>query len=33
MIVKELWRKVRDYPNYSVSSYGRVRNDIKGNIL
>lgn len=33
MIVKELWRKVRDYPDYSVSSYGRVRNDIRGNIL
>ena len=23
----EEWKKVKDYPNYSVSNYGRVRND------
>lgn len=29
----ELWREVPDYPNYEVSSYGRIRNVSRGNIL
>jgi DNA polymerase I-like protein with 3'-5' exonuclease and polymerase domains len=29
----EEWRKVPKWENYSVSSWGRVRNDITGNIL
>jgi hypothetical protein len=24
----EEWRKIKDYPDYSVSNYGRVRNDV-----
>ena len=27
------WRKLVDYPNYSVSNYGEVRNDTTGKIL
>ncbi len=26
----EEWRKIENFPNYSVSSYGRVKNDITG---
>jgi hypothetical protein len=29
----EEWRKIIDYPNYSVSSFGNVRNDKTGRIL
>lgn len=29
----EEWRKIEDYPNYSVSNLGRVRNDKTGRIL
>ena len=25
----EVWRQIDEYPNYSVSSYGRIRNDNK----
>ena len=31
--MKEEWRIVKDYPNYSVSSLGRIRNDKFGRIL
>lgn len=27
------WRKIKDFPNYSVSNYGEVRNDVTGKIL
>lgn len=27
------WRKLVDYPNYSVSNYGEVRNDTTGGLL
>ena len=29
----EIWKKIEGYENYSVSTYGRVRNDKTGNIL
>jgi hypothetical protein len=29
----EIWRTIRDYPNYSVSTFGRVRNDNTNKIL
>ena len=29
----EQWRTIKDYPNYSVSNYGRVRNDLTCKIL
>ena len=29
----EVWKDVADYPLYEVSSYGNVRNKIKGNLL
>ena len=29
----ECWRKLEDYDNYSVSSFGRIRNDITKRIL
>lgn len=25
--MKESWKKIEEFPNYSVSSFGRVRND------
>ena len=31
--MKEVWKKVTDFPKYSVSNLGRVRNDEKGSIL
>lgn len=31
--VKEEWRKITEYNNYSVSNLGRVRNDRNGRIL
>lgn len=29
----EQWKKITDYPNYSVSNQGQVRNDVTGRIL
>ena len=29
----ECWRKIEDFDNYSVSSFGRIRNDITKRIL
>lgn len=29
----ELWEPIEDFPGYSVSSYGRVKNDLTGRIL
>lgn len=29
----EIWKKIEDYPKYSVSNHGRVRNDKTGKIL
>jgi hypothetical protein len=29
----EIWRNIQNYPNYSVSTYGRVRNDKTKKIL
>ena len=29
----EIWKKIEGYENYSVSTYGRVRNDKTGRIL
>ena len=29
----EEWRQVDEFPIYSISNYGRLRNDITGNIL
>lgn len=29
----EVWKKIRKYQRYSVSSHGRIRNDITGRIL
>lgn len=29
----EQWKIIKDYPNYSVSNYGRVRNDLTCKIL
>jgi hypothetical protein len=29
----EEWKEIQDYPNYSVSSFGNVRNDKTGKIL
>lgn len=31
--MKEEWRTIKDYPNYSVSNLGRVRNSKTGRIL
>lgn len=31
--MEEQWKKINDYPNYSVSSTGKVRNDVTGKIL
>lgn len=31
--IDEIWKKIRDYPNYSVSDRGNVRNDKTGRIL
>jgi hypothetical protein len=31
--MEERWEKIKDYPNYSVSDLGRVRNDTTGRIL
>jgi hypothetical protein len=28
MLANELWEKIEDFPNYSISNCGRVRNDI-----
>ena len=28
----EEWRKIEEYPNYSVSNLGRVRNDVTGTV-
>ena len=28
----EIWKKIKDYPRYSVSSLGRVRNNLSGRI-
>lgn len=30
---EEVWKKIEEFPNYSVSSYGNVRNDLTGKIL
>lgn len=30
--MKEEWRKIEKYPNYSVSNFGRIRNDTTGRI-
>ena len=30
---EEIWRKIENYPKYSVSNLGRVRNDTTGHIL
>lgn len=32
-IVDEQWLTIDEFPDYSVSSYGRVRNDLTGRIL
>ena len=29
----EKWKSLDDYPNYSVSDWGRVRNNISGNFI
>lgn len=29
----EQWRTIKDYPNYSVSNYGRVRNDKRNKLM
>jgi hypothetical protein len=29
----EIWKSIVDYPNYSVSNFGNVRNDIKNNLI
>lgn len=29
----EIWKKVRGYENYSVSTWGRVRNDVSGDLI
>jgi len=29
----EIWKKIKNFENYSVSSYGRIRNDVKFKIL
>jgi len=29
----EVWKKIEDFPNYSISNYGRVRNDIRDKIM
>jgi hypothetical protein len=31
--VEEIFVKVKNYPNYSISNYGRVRNDNRNKIL
>lgn len=31
--MKEQWKKIDEFPTYSVSNHGRIRNDITGNIL
>ncbi len=33
MIDYEFWEEVLEFPGYSVSSYGRVKNDLTGRIL
>lgn len=30
---EEIWKDIKDFNNYKVSNYGRIRNKIKGNIL
>lgn len=30
--IMEEWRKIEEYPNYSVSNLGRVRNDVTGEL-
>lgn len=30
---KEIWKVIQDFPNYSISNMGRVRNDITNKIL
>lgn len=29
----EIWKPIEDWPRYEISSFGRVRNVLKGNIL
>lgn len=31
--MQEIWEKIKDFPMYSVSSFGRVRNDKRGRVL
>ena len=31
--MEEIWIKINDYENYSISNYGNIRNDKTGNIL
>lgn len=31
--MEEIWKKINGYSNYSVSNYGRVRNDVKNELL
>jgi hypothetical protein len=31
--MEELWRPISEFPNYSISSYGSVRNDNRGRLV
>ena len=33
IILQEIWKKIEGHERYSVSTFGRVRNDITGNLL
>jgi DNA-binding XRE family transcriptional regulator len=32
-MTKEIWKQIKEFPNYSVSNHGNVRNDKTGKIL